>query len=124
MLCPAVGDDVSVSLEHILVTETGTADVDAACVHPEAVVEEDGCQVAHVGLRRQRFVALGLKPPVAGPEARKVLDGRPRTRRGTQHCGRHLAHPSQQSGRRCRSRTESPPPTYYRDATRSVSTTP
>ena len=76
VLRPAVGDDLAVALEHVLEAEPRAADVDAAGVDPDPVVEEHRLQVADVRLGRQRLVPVGLDAPVAAAEPGEVVDAR------------------------------------------------
>jgi hypothetical protein len=55
MTCPSVSDPLAVALDHVLVAESRAADVDAARVHVEAVVEVRGLQIPDVRLERQRL---------------------------------------------------------------------
>jgi NAD-dependent deacetylase len=74
VLRPAVGDDLAAALEHVLVAEPRAADVDAACVDPDAIVEVKRPQVPDVRLGRQRLVAVRLKLLVAVTKPSEVGD--------------------------------------------------
>ena len=55
---PPVGNRLAVALDDVLVAEPRAADVHAARVNVEAVVEVRGLQVANVRFERQRFDAV------------------------------------------------------------------
>jgi NAD-dependent deacetylase len=76
MACPPVGDRLAVALDHVLVAEPRAADVHAARVNVEAVVEVRGFQVPNVRLERQGLDAVVAKRLVAVAEAVEVVDAR------------------------------------------------
>src|SRR5581483_4543765 len=125
VLRPAVRDRLTLALEHVVVPEARSADVDAAGVDPDAVVEEGRLQVTDVRFGRQRLVAVRLQAAVAVPEASEVLDSRdlePDEVRGVVGDALRvgLGEPDRELGR------EAEPfhaAAYYRGAIRSVSRT-
>ena len=67
---------LAVPLDHVLVAEARTAEVDAARPDPQPVVEAHGREVAHVHLGRERLDALLLDRPVAAGVLGEVADAR------------------------------------------------
>jgi NAD-dependent deacetylase len=76
VLCPAIGDRVTASLEDVLVAEPRATNVHAPGVDRETIVEEERFQVANVRFCRQRLVAVGLKLPVSVAEPGEIGDTR------------------------------------------------
>ena len=76
MPCPAVCDERPVARDGVLVTKARAADVAAARVDRERVVEPNGLEIADVRLDRQRLVALLLDAPVAVRVAGEIRDAR------------------------------------------------
>ena len=73
---PAVGDGVAVALDDVLVAKAGAANVDAACMDPQPVVELRRLAMTDVGLDRERLDALLAQRGVAPAEAGEVVDAR------------------------------------------------
>ena len=73
---PAVGDQLAVALDRVLVAEPRAAHVEAARVDDEAVVEPRRLQVAHVRLEHERLDAEVAQPLVAAGVPLEVLDAR------------------------------------------------
>ena len=73
---PAVRHEVPVARDGVLVAKARAADVAAACVDRQRVVEPDRLEVAHVRLDRERLVALLLDAPVAVRVAGEIRDPR------------------------------------------------
>jgi len=71
---PPVRDPVAVVLEQVLVAEARAADVDAAHVEPEPVVEPRRGAVAHVRLGHERLDARFAQRRVAAGVALEVVD--------------------------------------------------
>src|SRR4029453_7782232 len=73
---PAIGDRLAVPLDHVLVAKPGAADVHAARVHGQPVVEVRRPDVADVCLDRHRLHAVVAERLVAVPEPVEVVDAR------------------------------------------------
>lgn len=71
---PAVRDRLSVALDHVLVAKPGSANVDAAGVDLEPIVEPGRFQVTHVGLDRHRLDSLLSQRRIAAAKSAEVLD--------------------------------------------------
>src|SRR5215204_3436003 len=74
MARPAIGDRLAVALDDVFVAKTRPADVDAARVNREAVVEIGRPQVARVGLDRHRLDAFLAQRRVAAAKPGEVVD--------------------------------------------------
>ena len=88
----------AVALDRVLVAEARALDVQAACVHEQAVVEPRGLEIADVRLEDERLDARGRA--AAGSRlrtARGTRRARPRTRRSSSSCARCPARPSRRS---------------------------
>src|SRR5207248_3573268 len=73
---PAVGDAlaVTVALDRVVEAEARAAELAAAGVHRQAVVEARRREVADVRLDRERLDALGPQPGIAAAEPGEVVD--------------------------------------------------
>jgi NAD-dependent protein deacetylase/lipoamidase len=73
---PAVCDRLSVALDHVLVAKPRSANVDAARVDLEPIVEPGRLEMTHVRLDRHRLYALLSQRGIATPKSPEVLDPR------------------------------------------------
>ena len=76
MTGPAVGEDLSAALDHVLEAKAGAAYSGAAGVDREPVVEPRRPEIPNVHLRCGRLHALLAQPRITAVEAREVLDPR------------------------------------------------
>ena len=74
MAAPALGDRLTVALDDVLVLEPGPAQLGAARVDDEPVVEGHRADVPDVDLGGRRLDALLAQSPVAAVEPAQVLD--------------------------------------------------
>jgi hypothetical protein len=71
---PTVGEQLAGPLDRVLVAEARTADVEAARVDDEAIVELRRLEVAHVRLEDERLDTEVAQPLIPAGVALEVLD--------------------------------------------------